>query len=418
MDFNPLSIFADPQMRELCAELTALGIEKATQTVQKRELDQATRASLLTQVQLRHQALAKLGPQALEMFFTRDGMEQATRSQIAQLHAERFVTAGATHVADLGCGNGADARAFAFAGLSVSAWDLDATAHAAATLNLAAFPHATTHLGDVTQLRMDDLAAQGVDAIFADPARRTGAGRGNQRVAAPEDWSPSLPQVLAWRQDLQRLHSQERLGMKLAPGIEHRYLPADMEAQWISVDGALLEASLWSPACSPAGAGRRATIFRGQQVTQFFAPTDPAQPAPEIPEGGALKRYLWEADPAIIRAGLLHLAAESANASVVSKGIAYLLTDQLPTAQWAQAVTVYEVLVATKLKPKAIAAELRALGATNVEVKKRGAEIDPAAWQRDLLKVLKLKKTSAENPITVVATRFNGDHLAILTRRQ
>lgn len=417
MDFNPLSIFTDPQMRELCAELTALGIEKATQTAQKRELDQATRASLLTQVQLRHQACTKLGPQALEMFFTRDGLEQATRSQIAQLHAERFVVAGATHVADLGCGNGVDARAFASAGLAVSAWDLDVTAHAAATLNLSAFPRATTHLGDVTQLSMDDLATRGVDAIFADPARRTGSGKGSQRVSAPEDWSPSLPQVLAWRSDLQRLHPTERLGMKLAPGIEHRYLPADMEAQWISVDGALLEASLWSPACSFAGAGRRATIFRGQQVTQFFASTDPAQPAPEIPEGGELKRYLWEADPAIIRAGLLHLVAESSEATVVSKGIAYLLTDHLPNEQWARAVTVYELLETAKLKPKAVAARLRELGATNVEVKKRGAEIDPAAWQRNLLKALKLKKTSAENPVTVVATRFNGDHLAILTRR-
>lgn len=418
MDQHPLNIFRENQMRELCAELTALGTEKATRQAAKLGLDANVRATLLTQVELRYAARHKLGEAALQMFFTRDGLEQATRAEVATLHAQRFLSAGATHVADLGCGNGADAVAFARAGLSVSAWDLDDSAHACATLNLAEFANCEAHLGDVTQLSVVDLTARGVDAIFADPARRTGAGRGNQRVAAPEDWSPSLPHVLSWRTSLLDYCGTERLGVKLAPGIDHLYLPEDMQAQWVSVDGALLEASLWSLACSPYGAaGRQATIFRAGQLYEFFAAGSPSQAAPLIPQGAWLNDFLWEADPAIIRAGLLHELAAAGSASVVSEGIAYLLAGTEVPQPWAPVVACFAVEEVVKLKAKPLVAALRALGATAVEVKKRGADVDPAALQRELVRGLKLKKTSTEKPFTVIATRFKGDHCAFITRR-
>ena len=51
-------------------------------------------------------------------------------------------------------------------------------------------------LGDVTDLNMGELAEEGVDAIFADPARRTGASRGSARITDPEQWSPPLSLIL------------------------------------------------------------------------------------------------------------------------------------------------------------------------------------------------------------------------------
>lgn len=418
MDFHPLSIFTDPLMRELCAELTALGLEKATREAGKLGVSASVRAALLTQVELRHTARRKLGETALSMFFTRDGLEQATRAEVAALHAQRFAASGATHVADLGCGNGADAVAFARAGLVVSAWDLDPTAQVAASLNLSGFHGCSANLGDVTVLSVADLAAQGVDAIFADPARRTGAYRGNQRVSAPEDWSPSLPHVLSWRGSLQDFCGVERLGVKLAPGIDYRYLPDDMQAQWVSMDGALLEASLWSLACTPfEAAGRVATIFRGGQVHEFFVYGSPSAPAPEISQGAALTDFLWEADPAIIRAGLLHKLADKGGACVVSTGIAYLLASTEVPQPWTPVVSCFRVVEVVKLKVKPLVAALRALGATGVEVKKRGVDIDPAVLQRELVRGLKLKKITVDNAFTVIATRFNGDHCAFITRR-
>ena len=47
------------------------------------------------------------------LFFTRDGLEQASRPEVADHHAARFAAAGVRRVVDLGCGIGADALAFA-----------------------------------------------------------------------------------------------------------------------------------------------------------------------------------------------------------------------------------------------------------------------------------------------------------------
>ena len=74
-------------------------------------------AAALTQAALRRQARAKFGAEAETMYFTRDGLEQATRPAIADHHARRFVAAGVRRVVDLGCGIGSDALAFVRAGL-------------------------------------------------------------------------------------------------------------------------------------------------------------------------------------------------------------------------------------------------------------------------------------------------------------
>jgi hypothetical protein len=60
-------------------------------------------AAALTQAALRRQARAKLGEAAKGMFFTRAGLEQATRPEVADYHASRFLAAGVRRVVDLGC---------------------------------------------------------------------------------------------------------------------------------------------------------------------------------------------------------------------------------------------------------------------------------------------------------------------------
>ena len=47
-------------------------------------------AAALTQATLRRQARAKFGEAALAMFFTRAGLEQASRPEVADHHANRF----------------------------------------------------------------------------------------------------------------------------------------------------------------------------------------------------------------------------------------------------------------------------------------------------------------------------------------
>ena len=102
------------------------------------EADPDRRAAALTQVQLRVRAVPKLGADALRMYFTPDGLEQATRDRVAEHRAARLVAADVGSVIDLGCGIGGDLVAFARAGLTTAGVDADPVRVAVASANLAA----------------------------------------------------------------------------------------------------------------------------------------------------------------------------------------------------------------------------------------------------------------------------------------
>ena len=393
--------------------LESLQARQATTPIALPELGGALRASgvdpqlaaaVLTQLALREAAVAKFGPIASHMVFTRDGLEQATRMPVAARHAQRLRDAGVRKVADLGCGIGADSLAFAGLGMDVIAVDIDPDAAGAAAANLRDFEGAQVRLGDVSDLDVGDLAAQGVDAVFADPARRTGAKRGSVRLADPEDWSPPLSTVLGWERTI------SAVGVKVAPGIAYERIPARWHAQWVSVGGCLVEASLWSPALAPEGAGRSCLILDEAGAAHRLStcgPAAPNSPAPRVPVA-PLGNVIAEPDPAVIRSGLLAEVARRVGAGIVSESIAYLTGDDLPASAFYER---FEVLSVTNLRAKAIAAELRSRQAGSVEIKKRGADISP----EELRKSLKLSGDGCQ--LTVIATRVEGRHRAIICRR-
>lgn len=393
--------------------LASLQARQETNPIPLRELGGALRASgveaelaaaVLTQLALREAARTKFGPVASHMVFTRDGLEQATRLVVAVRHAQHFRSAGATRVADLGCGIGSDALAIAGLGLDVLAVDIDPDAAGAAAVNLRDFEGSQVRLGDVMDLDIAELAAEGVDAIFADPARRTGASRGSARITNPEAWSPPLSAVLRLARTI------DRVGVKVAPGIAHDLIPADWHAQWVSVGGSLVEASLWSPALAPEGRGRSCLLLDEAGAAHSLAsPCGEAANAPaERVEVAPLGAIIAEADPAVIRSGLLACLAQRVGAGIVSDKIAYLTGDDVPDSPFYDR---FEVLEVTNLRPKAIAAALRSRDAGAVEIKKRGADINP----EDLRQSLKLRGGTKD--LTVIATRLEGRHRAVICRR-
>ena len=92
-------------------------------------------AAALTQASLRTRAAMKYGADASGMFFTRAGLEQATRGPVAARRAARLAAAGVETLADLGCGLGSDALAAARLGISVYAVDADPLTAALAAAN-------------------------------------------------------------------------------------------------------------------------------------------------------------------------------------------------------------------------------------------------------------------------------------------
>lgn len=353
-------------------------------------------AAALTQQRLRARAAAKFGPFASTMLFTSDGLEQATRLAVAAHHAARYQHAGTTRVADLGCGIGGDALALAGLGLGVLAVERDEATAALATVNLMRFPEVTVRCADAREV---DLVAEGVDGVFADPARRSGG----RRLTDPEQWSPPLSTVLAWREQV------PALGVKAAPGIDHALLPADAHVQWVSVDGGVLEADIWCGPLALEGPGRSALVLRSAPAATSGAgtsgdgpdavarpavarlsdpectdPTTPPLQLPPIAGQEELGEYVLEPDGAAIRAGLVAHLASRAGATPLAPRIAYLTGPRLPGTDLAPFLRAWRVREVLPLHLKALRARVREQGIGRLEIHRRGVDVSPDALRASL----------------------------------
>jgi hypothetical protein len=359
--------------------------------LRKQGVDATLVAAALTQSRLRSRAREKFDDFADGMLFTPEGLEQATRLTVAARHAQRYAAAGCARVADLTCGLGGDAMAMAALGLGVLATDVDELTAALATVNLRHFPDAEVRHADGLTL---DLAAEGVDGVFADPARRTSGGR---RRHDPAAYSPPLGRVLEVRGKV------PALGVKVGPAIPHDLVPDDAEAQWVSVDGDVVEAGLWFGPLAPDGPGRGALVLRGRDATTVRAPAD-GVPQPDVGPVGA---YLHEPDGAVIRAGLVALVAAEVHGRLVDPTIAYVTSDTLVTSPVAQS---YRVLDTMPFGVKRLRTALRERGVGRLTIKKRGTAVVP----EQLRKQLDLR---GDAEATVVLTRVAGAQTVLLVER-
>lgn len=340
----------------------------------------------IEQVRLRRKAAAKFGEFAQSMLFTEAGLEQATRLSVAAHHAGRFQAVGLNSVADLGCGIGGDSMAFAALGLAVLSVDADPLTAAVASFNLASFDNA-----EVENTTLESIDLTRVESAWLDPARRDGV----TRLTNPDDWSPSLDVAFEIARTLPS-------GVKLAPGMDRGLIPDDMEAQWVSAGGDVVEMVLWSGAVKASGVTRSALIIGPTSSHTLSAPGDT-----EDVEVGELGEFLYEPDGAIIRARLIGDVARSLGGRMIDSSIAYFSTDSHQPTPFASAFAVEEVLSA---KPKDLAKWVRSNQVGTLEIKKRGFDVDPAS----LRKQLPLSGTASK---TLFLTRIRGKKVAIAASR-
>ncbi|MFZ5847366.1 MAG: THUMP-like domain-containing protein, partial [Actinomycetota bacterium] len=187
--------------------------------------------------------------------------------------------------------------------------------------------------------------------------------------------------------------------VKVAPGIPHDLVPPGVEAEWVSDDGDLKEASLWSPQL--ATVTRRATVVRPTGLASITDEDDPGDRSVR-----AVGRYLYEPDDAVIRAGLVTAVAAGVHGGLVDEHIAYVTSDSGFTTPFARS---YEVLEELPYKEKALKAALRLRGIGRLTIKKRGVDVVPEELRRRLA-----LKGDAE--ATVVLTRVAGKGTALLVR--
>lgn len=387
MDLDDFRWLLTDDGQALLAEATALVVggtpPLAAGAALRRTTSPERAATALTQVDLRSRATAKFGALAERMYFTPDALEQATRQRVARHRAGRAAAFGARTLIDLGCGIGGDLIAAAQAGLVCAGVDLDPVRVAIAEANLAA-------LGLPGAVQVTDATTvdhTGFDLAFADPARRSGAGRSFK----VEDWTPPW----TWVEGL--------LGrdacVKVAPGIPHALVPVGVEAEWVSDDGEVKEAALW--AGRTATVSRRATVIGAGGLATLTNEDDPGLSAVGVRAVGG---YLYEPDGAVIRAGLVTAVAAGVGGGLIDPKIAYVTADQPFHTPFARG---YRVLETLPYREKQLKAALRERGIGRLTIKKRGVEVSPEALRKRLA-------LSGDNEATIVLTRVDGEGTALL----
>lgn len=339
---------------------------------------------------LRRKAEAKFS-RAGRMFFTRDGLEQATAEPLAQYRARRYAEAGASLVADMGCGIGGDALALAGAGATVMAIDRE-WAHAAMTAANAAIYDLRDAVLPV-QADLTELSPPAVDAFFFDPARRTTGGprqAPRRRLHSVNEYRPPLSLIDEWRPRV------PRGAVKVSPAIDYAELPAGVEAEFVSFNGEVREGVLWYG--DLRSAARRATLLPGGHTL-----TDRE---PERLELGPPRRFLYEPDGAVIRAHLVSQLAHRINASRLDPAIAYLAADEAIATPFARAYAIEDHF---PFQLKRLRSYLRERDIGAVTIKKRGSPLDPDTLRQAL-------RLRGESQCTIFLTQVAGRATVLIGR--
>jgi hypothetical protein len=360
-------------------------------------------AAALTQSRLRARGHDKFGDLADGMLFTADGLEQATRLEIAARHAGRFRAAGMREVFDLGCGIGADAMAFAGLDLKVTAIEADEVTATLAGVNLRHWPAASAFIGTVEGTRLPAGEGARHTAAWLDPARRTPGvtdplGR-TRRVFNLDAISPSWSTV----QSIAR--SLPATGAKLSPSFPHGAIPAGTEAQWTSLAGEVLECTIWWGSLVNR-VGRSAVVIGSQGRSWTVREADACVAAPVASSLTQIGAWLYEPDRAVIRAGLTGALTSVVDGSELDSGVGYVTSDRCVDVGYARRFAVTESM---PLNVKALRAWLRDRHVGRVTIKKRGVALDADALRRQL-------RLSGSVEMTLVLTRVKNQQVCLVVR--
>lgn len=369
---------------------------------------------LLEQTELRHRAAAKFAHPE-QMFFTRVGLEQATDEWVAAYKASRFimrptgsvgdqssltsshtklVIAGeVADVADLCCGIGGDLKAIAHEAAAVGVERDPIVAHLA-RMNSG---------GAVQAIDIAEFEVQAVDAWHIDPDRRPGG----RRTTSLEWCEPN-------RESIERFLTRvPNAAVKLAPATDVPNAWVERcELEWISRDRECRQLVAWHGNLAAMPGQRRATIVthpasRGVSAPEVQCRTIIGTTNQPLPIASNISEYVCEVDPAVTAAGLTGTIAAEFGLSALGSGPTYL-TGTRPIDD--AALGCFQVTDILPMRVAKLAQHLRALSIGQLEIKKRGVDIDPEKLRRDL-------KLRGSNAATLLITKMGGRPVAILAER-
>lgn len=340
---------------------------------------------LLEQVELRRRGRAKFA-QADRMFFTPQGLEQTTDEWVAAYKARRY-TPGEP-VIDLCCGLGGDLMAFAHRGRAIGV-DVGPIAAFMARANV---PSAETAVADVTKLNLP------LPAWHLDPDRRA-SGR---RTTRAEFYQPDLPAI-------ERLLATSPTGaIKLAPAAEFPQRWLEMaECEWISRGGSCRQLVAWFGKLAARPGLRCATLVLENEQPPLCH-TVAGMPSVEPAVAARLGRYLAEPDAAVLAADLVGGLAADEGLAAIAPGAVYLTGDAETSSP---ALTWFEVTDEVPFDVRRLKALLRQRRIGQLEIKKRGVDVDPERLRQQL-------QVAGDGRATLFLARRGKSITALLTRRR
>jgi hypothetical protein len=378
---------------------------RAAQALQPREVDFLSHFTQLQRIYptelarsaleiaiLRLEATEKF-PSADRMYFTRQALEQASGAPVAAYRAQRF--SSFIRLIDLGCSIGSDTLAMAQAQalnkaqrVPIIGIDRDLLRLEMARVNLTAFDCRDAQFLAADLAQPLPFHLDSTFGLFFDPARRESTG---ERIHSVDAYHPPLRVIGGW------LERCSNLGVKLSPGVNLSELAGyNAEIEFISYKSELKEAVLWFGPLNSAT--RRATLLPGSQT---LAADPGAETEIHLDQPRA---YLYEPDPAVLRAGLVRNLANQLGLFQLDPEIAYLTDDRLVPTPFARA---WRVEAWFPFNLKRLRSELRARDVGEVVVKKRGSPLQPE-W---LIQALRLKGSQS---ILVFLTQLKGKPIVIL----
>ena len=355
--------------------------ELGLQAVLRRQYPNDLVRAALSLHELRRKAKGKF-TRGDSMWLDRVGLEQSTSEAVARHKALRFEGP----VWDLCCGIGGDAVALAER-CEVTAVDLNPAACLRAEWNAEVYGVASrvkTLCADVASLT--EIAG----LVHVDPDRRAGSGG---RVSRVEDYDPGLP-------FLKELMTRCRGGaIKVGPASNFGGKFDGVEIELISLSGECKEATIWFGDLAGKAPFRATALPSGETIA--------GHPLDASATLAPLGRYLYDPDPAVVRAGMIDLVAERFELNRLDGAEEYLKGDNLVVSAF---VEPFEVLADLPNNERDLRAWLRTSDFGQLEIKCRHIPIQAEALRRRL-------PLPGNQPGVLIFARCDGKARAILARR-
>jgi hypothetical protein len=368
-----------PQLLDLVAH--SGGDELALQTQLRRDYPDRLVRGAFALCELRRKAAAKFS-RAAEMWFDRQGLEQATSETIARHKARRFDGV----IFDLCCGIGGDSLALSERG-HVTAVDSNPVACLRTEWNAEVY-------GVLSRITISCSAAADVDPgqalVHIDPDRRAQAAG---RAARVEDYLPGL----AYLQKLTRTFRGGAIKVSPAANFGGKFPGAAVEL--VSLHGECKEATIWFGELRGTESWRATVLPSGESLA--------GEPLDYAVEVSPPLRYVYDPDPAVVRAGLVDAAAERLGLARLDSAEEYLTGPEYVTSSFVRA---FEILASLPNNVSDIRKYFRTSDFGQVEIKCRHIPIDAATIRRRL-------PLTGDQPAVLIFARLSGKSRALVCRR-